>query len=302
MRPNYIIVGAAKCGTTSLAALLGQHPDVFMTEPKEPNFFCWDEFYSRGFEWYEALYEGSEGMKARGEASVYCSVQHLCPNAADRIAACDPKMKIIYIVRHPLKKLESTWMQWRSISTDRAAEIGRVLHLGDEPVELVRHSFADTLRDDRMGLVRTANYWREISVYRERFSDDQILVLFLEDMKTDRAAILRRCFEFLGVDPDVEVGESKGHLNRAVDKTIPRPFFSKLRLLPGIRPIYRRASKIIPESVRMAVSGRLLRVPVKARPEWEDDLRKNVVDSLEEDVRTFLEFYGKPADFWSLHS
>jgi len=295
MKPTFMIIGAAKCASTTLWHRLGQHPDVFMTNPKEPHFFSWDEVYNQGLDWYEKLYEGSEGMTARGEGSVNYTEGTRFPETASRIAAYEPAMKLIYMVRHPLDKLRSHWVQVRSQDSKLLAKKRAAGIIGEE-FEQASHSFEDALRIP--GVVESANYWEQIERYREHFPDDQILVLFLEDFIADDRAVLRRCFEFLGVDPDIEIPESGRHLNRGDEKTVPRRGFSQLRNLPGIRHAYPIAIGLVPDSIRRAVSERLLRVPAE-KPEWTRESRDRVVDALRDNSTRFLEFYGKPADFWS---
>ncbi len=73
MIPNYLVIGASKCGTSSLCRLLGQHPDMFMSTPKEPNFFCYDHVYEKGWAWYESLFDRADGKLAIGEGTTQYS-------------------------------------------------------------------------------------------------------------------------------------------------------------------------------------------------------------------------------------
>jgi hypothetical protein len=68
-KPTFIVVGAMKCATTTLCDLLSKHPDIFFSNPKEPDFFCRNEIYQRGTCWYEALFQCGESKKAIGEGS-----------------------------------------------------------------------------------------------------------------------------------------------------------------------------------------------------------------------------------------
>ena len=52
-KPDFIIIGAAKSGTTTLYEYLCRHPQIFMSTPKEPDFFSLDQNYTKGIEWYE---------------------------------------------------------------------------------------------------------------------------------------------------------------------------------------------------------------------------------------------------------
>ena len=69
--PDFLIVGAMKCGTTTLSAQLAAQSGVFMTDPKEPNFFSNDEVWSLGEGWYRALFAGAGSQDLKGEAAAY---------------------------------------------------------------------------------------------------------------------------------------------------------------------------------------------------------------------------------------
>ena len=132
-----------KSGTTTLCHLLGKHPDIFMSNPKEPNFFCRPDIYARGFEWYESLFEDAAGQTAIGEGSTSYTKAHLFPGVPEKIASYRPDVKLIYIVRHPLERIESQWTF-------------NVIH------NQAHQSFAKTLRDDPH-LINTSRYWWQIS-------------------------------------------------------------------------------------------------------------------------------------------
>ena len=70
MLPNFIVIGAAKCGTTSLCDLLGAHPDVFMSTPKEPRYFSHSNEGHRTLDWYESLFGEVTDQSAIGEGSI----------------------------------------------------------------------------------------------------------------------------------------------------------------------------------------------------------------------------------------
>lgn len=107
-----MFIGAAKCATSTLFNLLRQHPDVFILE--ETDFFSKDEVYNRGFNWYESLYGKANDKKMRGEASNKYTMKEVFPKTVSRIASYAPELKLIYIVRDPIARIESFWLQKRS--------------------------------------------------------------------------------------------------------------------------------------------------------------------------------------------
>lgn len=115
MKPTFIIAGCGKCGTTTLAYLLGRHPDVFVSKPKEPNFLSDECVYSKGWEWYQSLFEEGANKKARGEASVSYTLEEYESIVIDRISQHLPDIRIIYIARNPFKRLESVYREHHNI-------------------------------------------------------------------------------------------------------------------------------------------------------------------------------------------
>ena len=106
-RPNFLIIGAGKSGTTSLWSLLGQHPEIFVSRIKEPSFFSNDEQYTRGWMWYESLFRGARGENAIGEASNSYSATGIHPDTVRRIVESLPGVRLIYLVRNPFERMES---------------------------------------------------------------------------------------------------------------------------------------------------------------------------------------------------
>jgi len=292
MRPNFLIIGTAKAGTTSLSLSLNEHPDVFVSGPDEVHFFSFDELYSRGPEWYETLFAEARGCRAVGEKSNSYTVRRHYPEAPRRIAEYDPSTKLIYMVRHPLKRIESLWVEMRSWRGPRSIPHLELVFLNKN--EVIHHSFDRAVRENREFLVDSANYWSELGVYRELFPDDQILVLFLEDFRKDPDRELKRCFEFLDVDPISVEDPSSTHANRSKDKRVPTRTLSMVRSLPW----YGAWSELIPGRVKR-LGYRFLKAPAR-KPDWQDSTRAFVVDRLREDTERFLQSCGRPTDFWDL--
>jgi hypothetical protein len=112
MKPTFLIAGCGKCGTTTLAYLLDQHPDVFVSKPKEPNFLSYDRVYSQGWQWYEFLFESGANQTARGEASVSYTLEEYESRVCERISKYLPDIRVIYIARNPFKRLESVYIDY----------------------------------------------------------------------------------------------------------------------------------------------------------------------------------------------
>src|SRR4029079_2322923 len=103
--PTFIVIGAMKAGTTSLARYLGEHPDVFVCSPKEPQFFIESGTWDRGVAWYRELFAGGRDSIARGEASTDYSKLPRHGGVVDRIAEVAPEARIVYLVRDPIERI-----------------------------------------------------------------------------------------------------------------------------------------------------------------------------------------------------
>ena len=124
--PNFLIIGAAKSGTTSLYAYLEQHPQAYLSPKKEPEFFSYEgrevdfngpkgeeqanhgikQHITANIEEYRALFRGASDEKAIGEAS---TMYLYSPQAPSRIKHYIPKVKLIAIFRNPVDRAYSTF-------------------------------------------------------------------------------------------------------------------------------------------------------------------------------------------------
>ena len=280
MRPNFLVIGCGKCGTTSLCALLSQHPDVFVCSPKEPNFLAYEEIHSKGWGWYESLFQNAGNVKARGEGSVSYTVQEFEQRVIGRLLRHLPDVRLIYITRDPLSRIESVYREHHNSGHRRGWYLP--------------FNIRDAL-EYRPAMLTNTLYWERISAYRAHFPDERILILFLEDLKADPAAVLSRSFEFLSVDPAVEIGAANQHLNPGTRK------YYDTRLMRWIRTsqIVGRLWRILPGAVSYTLE-RPLRRRFDRPLEWPSDIREQALDRIGPDARRLLQFCGKPDTFWDV--
>jgi hypothetical protein len=180
-RPDFIVIGATKAGTTSLDFYLGIHPEVSMAKPKELRFFVdssafrgrWDQ----GVEWYENQF--CTRKKLCGEASPQYA--HL-PHVPERMAAVVPRAKLIYMVREPMARLQSDYLM--------AVRHGRC-----------SGSFASYI-DEHPYALEASLYGKQISRFLNYFSPSSILVLESQSLQSRRHQALRQVFDFIGADPE----------------------------------------------------------------------------------------------------
>jgi hypothetical protein len=278
MKPNFMLIGAAKCATTTIRSLLAAHPDAFVVRG-ESQFFNEDTVFARGVPWYESLYAGCETKHRCGEGCNSYTMKERYPRAFERLTAYAPELKLIYVVREPFERIESFWLELRSQHPD-----------------YVHHSFNQAVRVNRDWLTDPSNYLAQLEPFRRFYGDESIHVMFYEDFREDPPRAMRGCFDFLGIDPHVDVGAGSTRLNESQGKAIASPLLSHLRSMA----LYRRAVRRIPFGFRDRLARKLLYRKVRGRPTWRPETRAWVADLLRDDLRAFLARYGKPAGFWAL--
>lgn len=201
-KPNFFIVGAPKCGTTSLHEYLQHHPDVFMPFYKEPHFFGSDLEGSRFRQFrdkpdrYLKLFRDARGEKRIGESSPWYLASQC---AAAEIYDYDPRAKIIIMLRNPIDMMYSMWSQFR--------------YSGNEQIETFEEALAAEA-DRRAGkCIRRAahcitglqyrmmtRFSGQLSRYFERFGAENVRVIIFDDFRADTASVYKSVLEFLEVD------------------------------------------------------------------------------------------------------
>lgn len=272
--PNFLVIGAQKSATSSVCDILSMHPECFMTEPKEPYFFSHDEVYAKGLDWYLSLFRGAEGKKAVGEGSTTYTQQWLYPNAVERIRAHVPETRLIYIAREPLSRIESHYLHLR-------AKGGRESRPFNQAVREYPAYLDNSL------------YTKQIDAFRAHWPDDRILCLLFEDFRADPDAVMRRIYEFLGVDPSFRVPEGWKAQHISAEGRVDSAAMGPLRRIPGFRWLRDSSPKPVREALR-----RVLKKPIEGRPEWDADTRAWAIDRLRGDSHEFLRRCAKPHDFW----
>jgi hypothetical protein len=206
--PEFIIIGAAKAGTTSLHALLEQHPDIYMTRPKEPEFFARDDLYMQGIAEYETLYDAAKPGQLRGEASTIYTLSPIFSQTAKRIHAHVPEAKLIFVMREPVRRAFSYYQQliknYQNDTRDQTIAMTFEACIGLEKWNGKAAQFAgfDAHLPDTPELwLAGSEYVTQINAYLEYFPIDQMLFLKFEDFLTNPKGMLEQITEFLEVAP-----------------------------------------------------------------------------------------------------
>jgi hypothetical protein len=275
--PNLIIIGAMKCGTTSLHYYLGLHPQIFMTWNKELNFFIAERNWPRGQAWYEKHFPAPAPI--RGESSPnYTDYPHL-KGVPERMHSLLPDAQLIYIVRDPIERVVSHYLHHYSRNEED-------------------RSLTDALSNlDSNFYVDRSRYAWQLEQFLPYYPSERILVLSQEDLYQRRRPTLQRVFRWLGVSPDFDHPRFNYLYHQSSTIRRKNSLGVRLAALPGLRLIRR-----LPHRLRTPADHWLFypfSQPVP-RPVLSSDLRRQLADCLRPDVQRLRALTGQSFPDWSI--
>jgi hypothetical protein len=290
---DFLVIGAAKSGTTSLFRYLAAHPMISIPGEKELDFFCSDEKYSRGVEWYLSHWRGVDGSRLRGEVSPHYMQ---CKSAAERIATTFPNVRLVALLRNPVarayshyahvvrrhreartfEEAASAWLQQRSQSRpEEVDELNRLYFGGGE-------------------------YGRILLGFRQYFDRDQITVLFTEDLEARTETVMQFLYGQLGVD-NTFTSECFGRLYNGGNES------GGQRVLQWVRSVIRQTRErtgirtpvesLVPRPLRGSYRRLRLRLETKSGKKLGGDLihlelRQRLVEAFAADVEMLGREFG----------
>lgn len=278
-KPDFLIIGAMKCATSSVATYLEAHPNIDMVSEREPRYFSNDANYAKGADWYSAFFADFSGDRLRGEGSNDYAAGGRFPDCAPRIAQDLPDVKLIYMVRHPVKRIISAWTQYRADSADF------VPATLDEAIV----ARADYLIDQSL-------YWDNLQRYRTHFDDSQIFVGFMEDLSRDPLAFWEALCRFLGLAPAPQADLI--HANPAQKKRLPSRTYSALNRNMAVRA----GKTLLPTGVKRYMRKRLFTRSVEealSDARFSSKVQTQLEAQLRPDALALLAHCNKPVDFWT---
>ncbi|MEQ8470483.1 MAG: sulfotransferase [Marinoscillum sp.] len=300
--PDFLIIGAGKCGTTSVDNYLRHHPEIFIPKVKEPNFYGYatvtedmlsarqseiDHFRNSitDLDEYLELFASAEPHQVKGETS---NTYLYHKNAPERIKHYNPDMKLIAIFRQPAERLWSRYM-----------------HLARENKTPTDH-FSDCLDRssiywERNDLINEGFYHKNLSKIYSLFPKNQIRVYLFEDLKNDGPGTLKDIYKFLGVDPDFEMEELVQYNQSGVIKNKP------LDGLIGNHGIIPKMAKYVFGKHYDALKDntKIQSIVVKVRkqnldkPQLDPEIKKILThDVYEEDILRLQKLIGRDLSHW----
>jgi len=303
-KPNMYIVGAPKCGTTSLYAYLDQHPEIFMSNPKEPRYFCKDfhqeakinnsqrYFPTLTRKEYEDCFRGAEGHQIIGEASpIYLYSKVALKNIKD----FNENAKIIIMLRDPVEQMHSWYYQSLQTGKEWATSFKKALEL--EKVRKNGEMLPDGRFPSSLFYTDLANYPPQIKRAQKHFPSEQIKFILLDNLKNHPGETYKSTLKFLGVEntsfaPNFEVKnlsstprskwinklKSPGeNIKGLIKSTVPRKIVLKtIDILDGIN----LSKKERPE------------IPQKLRNDLMSYFKKSVEETAELTNRNLVQIWG----------
>lgn len=274
MLPHFIIIGAMKCGTTTLYRHLDAHPDVDMSRDKETDFFVAEKSWDRGLGWYEGQFSRADAI--RGEASPNYTKQRDFAGVADRMAQTCPDAKLIYILRDPVARAES---QFR-----HSVIMGQLDPTAD--------GFAGSAPYNH--IMDASFYAAQLKTYYEHFPKDSILVLDFDELRENVQSVMDKVHAHIGASArSIEVGGK--HNDSAELSRIPAPV---LRFAQS--PIGQRIAGLVSRDVRDRLRGVLARGRNRTPAALPDALLARMREELAPDVAQLRDMTGQTFAGWSV--
>jgi hypothetical protein len=196
--PTFFIIGGPKCGTTSLASWLGEHPNIYMPPIKEPHYFDWDVRVKNRLtpeEYYSLFDNAGTAHCAIGEASVYYLYSDVAVPAIERDL---PKRSYIALLRNPVDMAYSLHEQMVYNGFEQYPDFWEAWRLQDRRRE--GHLFNDYCQEPKALVYGdTCSLGAQLSRLLDRVDRHRILILFLEDLQIDPKGQFEKCLTHLGV-------------------------------------------------------------------------------------------------------
>ncbi len=293
--PNFLVIGAAKSGTTSLYDYLKQHPEVYLPRNREPSFFAHEgdqmDYHGPGDEdWdfttdiasYQDLFREVQGEKAAGEISP----RYLFFNdAAQRIRHYIPQTKLIAILRNPVDRAYSHFLMNIARNCEPIKNLGEAVKAEKERDRL---KWSWDWQYTGLGL-----YEEQLSRYDDFFSSGQILVILFDDFSSHPEASIKAIFNFLGVDENFKVDMSQrqreAHLPKhlALNAWIERP-----------NPQKQKLSSWLPKGVKVSIKAWLKGINRTEIPPLDSKTREELIQIFKPDILALQKRLNQDLSSW----
>jgi hypothetical protein len=291
--PDLFIVGAPKGGTTSMHYYLKDHPEIFMSEVKEPHFFGTDLVsprFIRDKEQYLSLFSAAENEKRVGESSIYYLYSKI---AAAEIHEFSPTAQIIIMLRNPVDMIYSLHSEHLFCGDEKLTDFKKSLMEEENrrhglriPVNC-KIKFALLYRD-------VAKYDEQVERYFNLFGRDNVKVIIFDDFARNTARVYQETCEFLDVNSDFRPDFRIINANKIVRNRVLLHFWRdppKLALWLG---------RAMPESVRQRLVDRIKSRSFRVAPllPMNQELRRQLQREFLRGVERLSKLLGWDLTYW----
>lgn len=284
--PDFAVIGAMKCGTSTLHNQLAANSEFFMSDPKEPNFFSDNDVYARGLDWYRALFTDAAPDQLCGESSTHYTKLPTYPLAAERLIEAMPEARLLYVIRDPIERIVSQYIhEWSQ--REVRLEIDRAV------IELPRY-------------LAYSRYAMQLRPYLEAVGAERTLLVFFERLVAEPQRELDRIARFLGVETALHWDGDRGAKNSSRERMRKSPLRDAIVDAPIVTFLRRR---FVPQTIRDRIKGYwqmeerpALLEATRARLEAELDLDLAELGDwlgLELDCQRYGEAASKTSGDWS---
>lgn len=301
MKPNFLIIGTSRAGTTSMWSYLGQHPEVFMCPVKEPGFFIYEgkdkiltpkgwrllRPYEKSWIAYCDLFSEAKNEKIIGEATTGYIYYPWVPNKIHRYL---PNVKMLAILRNPIDRAYSLYLLHVQRGQETAKTFEEALELEDE--RYAKGYFFGHYK--RRGL-----YYEQLRRYFKIFSKNQIMIVLYDDLKNNLDGLLHDIHQFLEVDPSFKPDTSQELNARGEQPTIVHKTWTTMGKLSRVGLF----NILIPNHLRRKLSKkffqwRRIKVKTQPKPPMNPETRRKLLDYFREDILKLSDLINRDLSHW----
>ena len=291
--PNLLIVGAAKCGTTSLHNYLKQHPDIFMSKQKEPHFLINSDIGEDRIhkaitvlEDYEDLFKTDSIYKYKGESSVmYLAFPEFSIKNIKKYL--DPDVKIIIMLRNPVERAFAGYLHNLRYNPSENLSFEEAF----EKSEARYYKERDITPDTRY--LHVGNYYSQVESFISMFNDN-VLVIMYEDYVNDIDLCLANVFDFLDIDK-ISVDTSRRHM---VGGWIFKRKFLRNLLIPKNNFKSLIKSFLPNKKIRKAIKQKIMNMSTVESPSISKDMHKKLTEYYRKDIDNLSKLLNKELNCW----
>jgi len=296
--PNFLIVGAAKSGTSSLHNYLNQHPQVFMPsynkegmKVKEPRFLIKDLVQHRlhngiwTFEEYQSLFDDVKDEKAIGESTVLYLYyyKHAINNIKHYLGE---DVKIIVMLRNPADRAYSAFHHVsRGFKENNSFEKSLEIEKGRMERE---ENLTPMVMYKEMGM-----YYEMVKAYMESFKN--IHIIFYEDFRDNIESEMNKIYNFLGISNNIEIDFITKHNvggKRWKDEKMKHVFMKD-------NPMKSILKSVLPEKLRKGMRNKLVNASTNKIGSMKEETREYLNDYFKQDVKKLSELLNKDLQHWT---